>query len=185
MNDGSTRPDVRQRVGGMLLRLLNPLVERLISRGLPTGAPNVLLTVRGRRSGRPRTVPVGMVEVDGRRFVQSTYGETGWVRNLRTSGEATITEGDRRTRVRAVELTPGEGGVVLRQALAGYRRSRLLRALVGPHYRPPIGVLTRLRLRVDDTLEEYTADARRHPLFELRPAASPPADHATATGLRW
>jgi hypothetical protein len=30
-------------------------------------------------------------------------------------------------------------------------------------------VLWRLRIRIDDTLEDYTAEARRHPLFELRP----------------
>ena len=80
--------DIRGRVAGGFLRLINPLVRRMVSRGIPTGAPNVLLTVRGRRSGRLRTVPVGMVVLDGRRFVQSSYGETGWVANLRAAGEA-------------------------------------------------------------------------------------------------
>jgi hypothetical protein len=32
------------------------------------------------------------------------------------------------------------------------------------------------RIRVDDTLEEYTAAARRHPVFELQPMTeAPPA----------
>jgi hypothetical protein len=39
----------------------------------------VLLTVRGRRSGTPRTVPIGMLELDGAWFIQASYGETGWV----------------------------------------------------------------------------------------------------------
>jgi hypothetical protein len=30
-------------------------------------------------------------------------------------------------------------------------------------------VLWRIHLRIDDSLEEYVAEARRHPLFELRP----------------
>jgi deazaflavin-dependent oxidoreductase (nitroreductase family) len=171
MNETSARPDLRQRVGGRFLRLLNPLVCRMVSAGVPTGAPNILLTVRGRRSGKARTIPVGMVELDGRRFVQASYGETGWVRNLRAAGEATVTDGDRRVPVRAVELAPDQGGAILRRALEPYRRSRLLRALFGPRFRPPVGVLWRCRIRVDDTLEEYVAEAGRHPLFELRPMA--------------
>jgi deazaflavin-dependent oxidoreductase (nitroreductase family) len=150
--------------------MLNPVTRRLISAGLPTGAPNVLLTMRGRRSGKLRTVPIGMIELDGRSFVQASYGEIGWVANLRADGEATVTHpGGRRIPVQAIELSPEEGGAVLRRALQRFRRSRLMRALLGPHFRPPIGVLWRLRIRVDDTLDEYIAEARRHPLFELRP----------------
>jgi deazaflavin-dependent oxidoreductase (nitroreductase family) len=166
----SSRLDVRNRVAGRLLRVFNPVVRRLITAGLPTGAPNVLLTMRGRRSGRIRTVPIGMVELDGRWFVQASYGEIGWVANLRADGEATVTHPDgRRTPVQAIELSPEEGGAVLRRAFQRFRRSHVLRALLGPRFRPPIGVLWRLRIRVDDTLAEYTAEARRHPLFELRP----------------
>jgi hypothetical protein len=110
-----------------------------------------------------------MVELDGRRFVQASYGEGGWVRNLRAAGEATLTEHDRPVHVRVVELPPDQAAAVLRRALEPYRRSRLLKALLGPRFRPPIGVLTRVRIRIDDTPEEYLAEARRHPLFELRP----------------
>ena len=164
----AARLDFRQRAGGRLLRLLNPLVRRLIAAGMPTGAPNVLLTVCGRRSGKPRTVPIGMVELDGRMFVQSSYGEGGWAQNLRVAGEATLTEHDHVMPVHAVELLPEEGAVILRRTLEPYRRSRLLRALLGPRFRPPIGVLSRYRIRIDDTPEEYLAEARRHPLFELK-----------------
>ncbi len=52
-------------------------------------------------------------------------------------------------------------------SLANYER--LLRALLGPRFRPPIGALWRYRIRIDDALEEYVTEARRHPLFELRP----------------
>jgi deazaflavin-dependent oxidoreductase (nitroreductase family) len=175
VNKRGARLDVRQRAGGRLLRLFNPLVRRLISAGMPTGAPNILLTVRGRRSGKPRTVPVGMVELDGRMFIQASYGEGGWVQNLRVAGEATLTEHDRRMPVQAVELPPDEAATILRRALEPYRRSRLLRALMGPRFRPPIGVLSRYRIRIDDTPEEYLAEARRHPLFELRRITSAPS----------
>jgi hypothetical protein len=57
----------------------------------------------------------------------------------------------------------------MRTALAPFHRSRLVGALLGPTIRPPVAVLYRYRLRIDDTLEEYVTDARRHPLFELHP----------------
>jgi hypothetical protein len=59
----------------------NPLARWMISTGIPTGAPNVLLTVRGRRSGEARTVLVAMLELDGAWFVQACFGEAGWVAN--------------------------------------------------------------------------------------------------------
>ena len=162
-------------MAGRFLRLVNPLTRRLISAGLPTGAPNVLLATRGRRSGKVRTVPLGLLELDGRRFVQASYGETGWVANLRARGEATLTyPGGDPIPVRAVELPAHEAAAILDRALEPYSRSPVrraaLRLILGPRFRPPIGVLLTLRVRVDDTLEEYEADARRHPLFELRPA---------------
>jgi hypothetical protein len=105
-----------------------------------------------------------MLELDGRSFVQASYGETGWVANLRADREATVTHpGGRRVPVEAVELSPEEGGAVLRRAVQRFRRSRVMRALTRANFRPPIGGLWRLRIRVDDTLEEYTAEARRHP----------------------
>jgi deazaflavin-dependent oxidoreductase (nitroreductase family) len=165
----SPKLDLRNRIAGRLLRLVNPLARWLISVGLPTGAPNVLLAMRGRRSGKTRTIPLGMLDLDGRWLVQSSYGETGWVANLRADGEATVTHPDgRRVPVEAVELSALEGGPLLQRALQPFQRSRVLRLLLGPDFRPPIGVLWRLRRRVDDTLDEYTAEARRHPLFELR-----------------
>lgn len=158
------------RVAGRVLRLFNPLARWMISTGIPTGAPNVLLTVRGRRSGKLRTVPVAMLEHDGAWYVHACYGETGWVANLREAGEATVTRpGGRRVAVKAVELSPEEAGAVLQGALAPFRRSRVFRALLGPHARGPVGILWAFRIRIDDTPEEYLAVGRRFPLFELRP----------------
>ena len=164
-----TRLDVRNRAAGRLLRLMNPLVRAMVSAGAPTG-PNVLLTVHGRQSGKPRTVPLCLLELDDAWFVQACYGETGWVANLRATGEATVTRrGGRRVPVHAVELSPEEAGAVLQRALAPFRRSRVFRAMFGPRARGPVGALAFLRIRIDDTLEENTAAAQRHPLFELRP----------------
>jgi hypothetical protein len=102
---------------------------------------------------------VAILEVDGRRFVQSPFGEVNWVRNLRAAGEAVVTKGGEREDVVAVEVPPEAGGRILRQALAPYLSSRLLRPIVGRflHYHP------------HPTLDGYVAEARVHPLFELRP----------------
>jgi hypothetical protein len=116
-----------------------------------------------------------MIEFDGRMFVQGSYGESGWVQNLRVAGEATVTEHHRDVQVIPVELPPDEAAAILRRILAPYRRSRVLRALLGPRFRPPIGILSRYRIRIDDTPEEYLAEARRHPLFELRRVTSAPS----------
>src|SRR4051812_27323696 len=138
---------------------LNPLIRRLLGAGLPFG-PNVLLTVRGRTSGVPRTFPVAIIETGGRRYVQSPFGEVNWVRNLRMSGEATVTKGRKQERVQAIEVAPEAGGPILRDALAPYLKSRLLAPVFGRLF----------TFRRDSTLEDYVSEARRHPMFELRAA---------------
>jgi deazaflavin-dependent oxidoreductase (nitroreductase family) len=169
-------PDLRERFFGRSLRLLNPLARWMISAGIPTGAPNVLLIVRGRRSGIVRKTPLGMLDLDGRWFVQASYGQSGWAANLRSVGEAIVMHpGGRQTPVQAVELPPDEAAAILMRALEPYRPSRLLRALYGPHARGPVPVARRFGMRLDDTPEEFLAWARRHPLFELRPMSTGPA----------
>ena len=66
------------------------------------GSPVLLLTVVGRRSGLPHTVPVAYVERDGDYYLAATAGgqpkEPQWIRNLRAATTATIEVGrDRRT----------------------------------------------------------------------------------------
>jgi deazaflavin-dependent oxidoreductase (nitroreductase family) len=166
-----SRPDLRERVAGRLLGFVNPLARRMIPAGVPTGAPNILLIVRGRRSGIERTTPVGMLDFDGRWYVQASYGAAGWARNLRAAGEATVIHpGGRRSPVHAIEVPPDEAATILQRALEPYRQLHLLRRLLGPRVRPPVALLRRYRIRVDDMPEDYLADAQRHPLFELRPA---------------
>ena len=90
----------------------------------------------------PRTAPVAVVEVDGRRWVVGTFGDVHWVRNLRAAGEAEIRVGGRLQHVRAVELSPKEATAFFRDVVTGYvRRLPLLwrivtRALVRPCDQP-------------------------------------------------
>jgi deazaflavin-dependent oxidoreductase (nitroreductase family) len=150
-----------------IVPILNPLIRRLLGAGLPFG-PNVLLTVRGRKSGEPRTVPVAILDLDGRRYVQSPFGEVNWVRNLRVAGEAVVTKGRERETVSAVEVPSDAAGPLLRDALAPFFRSRLMAPVAGWLF----------HLSAGSSLDDYVEESRRHPMFELqsRPRPASPSD---------
>ncbi|MGH7877337.1 MAG: nitroreductase family deazaflavin-dependent oxidoreductase [Candidatus Dormibacteraceae bacterium] len=127
-----------------------------MSAGIPTG-PNRLLTVRGRMSGQPRTTPVALIELNGRRWIQSAFGEVNWVRNLRVSGEATLTRGRRRQSVIATELSRAEAAAFFGDVLTPYiRRLPLVVRSVLPSL-----------LGLSDILKDPKAAAELHPVFEL------------------
>jgi deazaflavin-dependent oxidoreductase (nitroreductase family) len=151
----------------LLIRLFNPLLQRLLVTRLPAG-PNVLLKVRGRRSGLPRMSPIALLDLGERSYIQGASADVEWAQNIRAAGECVITWRGRTETFDAAELDPESGGRLMRDLLAPFPRSRLVRAVVGPIERPPLPVLRYFGLRVDETLEEYIAVARRQPLFELR-----------------
>ncbi len=135
--------------------LFNPLAARLLRLGRVLG-PNALLTVTGRKSGRPRTTPVALVEMSGRRWVIGTFGEVNWVRNLRAAGEGEISAGRTRERVIARELTQAEAADFFACELGPYVSG---------------GALKRLVLRMldaGDILTDPVGAARRRPVFELQ-----------------
>jgi deazaflavin-dependent oxidoreductase (nitroreductase family) len=84
-----------------------PIARFLLAAGMPMGF-NGLITIRGRKSGLPRTTPVAIIEVSGRRWVWAPWGEVQWVRNLRAARRATITVRRRSEDVTATELDPAE-----------------------------------------------------------------------------
>ena len=140
--------------------VFDPLARRLLGVGIPLG-PNALLTVAGRKTGVPRTNPVALVEIDGRRWVLGTFGNVNWVRNLRAAREATLKVGRRSQPVAAVELGPEEVAAFFEQVLRPY----VLRLPLG---RWLLGSLLGAR----DILEDPAGAATRHPVFELHPAGS-------------
>ena len=101
--------------------VFNPIARFLLRVGIPMG-PNVLITVRGRKSGLPRTTPVTKIETAGRRGLISPFGEVNWVRNLRAAGRATLTFGRQKEEVTAVELGPAEAAAFIRDVLAPHAR---------------------------------------------------------------
>jgi deazaflavin-dependent oxidoreductase (nitroreductase family) len=109
----------RADVAPWFVRAPNGLVRWLLTKGAPMG-PNVAMTVVGRASGVPRTFPVAVSPIDGRRYVIGAYGDVNWTRNLRAAGEATIRENGRDVHVTARELTPDEATTFYAEQLPRY-----------------------------------------------------------------
>src|SRR5260221_14737347 len=104
------------RVANVLTLTLMRMGFKLVGPGLVIGNyPMYLLTVRGRKSGQPRTVAVAIIQRNGKRYVGSPYGIVAWVRNLRAAGEATLTRGRRSETVTAGEPPQGEGAPRFRE----------------------------------------------------------------------
>ncbi len=91
----------------------------------------MLLTVRGRTSGQPRTVPIALLEQHGKRYLAATYGIVDWVRNLRKAQEAMLTRGRRAETVTAQEVSKREAALVLR---AEIKRTPLARSMAARFY---------------------------------------------------
>jgi deazaflavin-dependent oxidoreductase (nitroreductase family) len=139
-----------------IVPFFNPIAMRLLRRGRLMG-PNTLLTVRGRKSGEMRTTPVALVELEGRRWIIGTFGETNWVRNLRTAAEGIITVGKRRETVAARELSRDETVEFFTTTVKPYVMSM------------PLG-MGRVMLRVlgaRDIVDDPARAASVRPVFEL------------------
>jgi deazaflavin-dependent oxidoreductase (nitroreductase family) len=98
---------------GLARRAINAIVRMLLPLGLGPRS-TYLLTVRGRRSGAPRTTPVTLVEEGGRRWLVAPYGEVAWVRNLRAAGRATLARGGHTETVAVREVNAEEAAPVLK-----------------------------------------------------------------------
>lgn len=102
------------------VRLANVLSTTLLRAGFKFvgfGSYHIyLLTVRGRKSGQPRTVPLALWERNGKRYV-ACQGVGDWVLNLRAAGEATLTRARHSETVTARELSPEEAAPILREEI--------------------------------------------------------------------
>jgi len=102
--------------------LFSPILKFLLGAGLPLG-PNALVTIRGRKSGLPRTAAVAIIDISGRRWVWAPWGEVHWVRNLRAAGRATIRKRNRTQEVTATELDPEQRVEFFRDIYGPFARS--------------------------------------------------------------
>lgn len=76
------------KAGYAFLRVIDPLLRWMwFSVGLGITAR---LTVPGRKTGRERSVLVGLIQLDRRWYVGHPNGEVGWTANLRSAGTGRI-----------------------------------------------------------------------------------------------
>jgi hypothetical protein len=73
---------------GPLARAVNRFYGWLTKLGLSMPY-TYCLAVRGRITGETRSVPVNLLELDGKLFVVGTRGHTQWARNAETSRHVT------------------------------------------------------------------------------------------------
>jgi deazaflavin-dependent oxidoreductase (nitroreductase family) len=136
-------------------RMGDALITMLLRAGVKIGTTS-LLTVRGRKSGQPHTVPVTLVEQDGERWLVAPYGVVQWVRNIRAAGTATLTHGRRSELISVTELEAKEAAPVLKQYL-------LHVAVVRPYF----------DATKDSPLEAFEREAARHPVFKITAVEGP------------
>jgi deazaflavin-dependent oxidoreductase (nitroreductase family) len=155
MREGITSAAGRAAGAPWWVTIFTPVTRSLLGTRMPMGF-NGLITIRGRKSGLPRTTPLAIIEVSGRRWVWAPWGDVQWVRNLRAAGRATIIVRRRKEEVTATELDPTQRVAFFRDILGSLARGI------------PFGVWfvrTFDQVDLDDPLE--AAEGRR--VFELHP----------------
>ncbi|GAB3616062.1 nitroreductase family deazaflavin-dependent oxidoreductase [Okibacterium endophyticum] len=130
-------------------RGIDRTMAALARRGLAPGGI-ASLTVVGRVSGEPRTVPVTPISVGGNRYLVAPYGPVAWVQNLRAAGTATLRRGRLDERVAVEELNTTDAAPILKRYVQQV-----------PIVRPHVGA------GPDDDLAAFEAIAPRHPVFLL------------------
>ena len=136
-------------------RLGDALTTTLVRAGVKLGT-TWLLTVRGRTSGQPHTVPVLLVEQEGARFLVAPYGVVQWVRNIRIAGTATLTRGRLSEAISVTELAAREAAPILKQYLVQATAAR-------PYF----------DATKDSPLEAFEHEASRHPVFRITTGEGP------------
>ncbi|MGH3966562.1 MAG: nitroreductase family deazaflavin-dependent oxidoreductase [Mycobacterium sp.] len=139
------------------LKPMNRVMMAVQKLGIPTG-PAMVLTVPGRKSGRPRSTPMTPFEFRGGLYVVAGYPGADWAANARAAGGGTLARGRRSREVSIVELTADEARPVLRAF---------------PD-KVPVGVSFAKRSGMvrDGTADEFEALAGRLAVFRFDPAAT-------------
>jgi deazaflavin-dependent oxidoreductase (nitroreductase family) len=138
------------------LKPMNKVMIAVQRLGIPTG-PAMVLTVPGRRTGRPRSTPMTPFRLDGKLYTVAGYPGADWPRNARAAGSGTLTRGRRSQRVRIVELGTAEARRVLREYPANVP--------VGVAFAKRSGLVTR------GTPDEFEALAGTLTVFRFDPVA--------------
>ncbi|MGI5217021.1 nitroreductase family deazaflavin-dependent oxidoreductase [Nocardia sp. CA-290969] len=135
-------------------RWLKPMNRAMVAVSrIGVSLPMALLTVPGRKSGKPRTTPVTPFEYQGAEYVLGGIPGADWVKNVQAADTAELKLGKRRRTVRLVEIPAADSAPVLREF------PRLV----------PTGVPMMIKSGVvtSDDPEEFAALAGRCVLFRI------------------
>ncbi|KUH89054.1 nitroreductase/quinone reductase family protein [Mycobacterium sp. IS-1556] len=139
------------------LKYANKLLMVALRLGLPISRHEspVVLTVPGRRTGKPRATPITPMAIDGIRYVVNAYPGADWTRNVRAAEQVTLGTGRRTERVRLIELDPADARPVLREFPA----------------QVPVGVdlMKRAGILKSGSPDELECMAGRLPVFRIDP----------------
>ncbi len=156
----STQPDPAER--SPLLRLfyrdwrptrLGRRANRLAKwwSGLGLSSRDAVLEVRGRASGQPRSTPVVIATVEGKRYLVSMLGPgSDWVKNVEAAHGVAVLRQGRRHPVRLVGVPSAERAPIIR-AYVGVATS-------GRHHFP---------VAVGAPLSEFDLIAERYPVYRI------------------
>jgi deazaflavin-dependent oxidoreductase (nitroreductase family) len=97
------------------LKYVNKVMIGLSKLGVGGEKGPVILTVAGRKTGKPRSTPVTPMTVDGHRYIVGGLPGADWVANLRAAGTATVHQGRRAQQVRMTEVPAEQARPLLRQ----------------------------------------------------------------------
>ena len=151
---------------GLFVRSNNAVMRSVVGAGVRIGTFTVL-TVRGRKTGRPVNVPLVVFPYRDDRYLVASYGVVNWVRNLRAAdGHAELRRGDAREKITAIELPPEQAAVILRFSLQNGPPG-IPRPIVRIFRR--FFVLPYLDVDMTSSDEEFVRSARNHPVFRLQP----------------
>jgi deazaflavin-dependent oxidoreductase (nitroreductase family) len=136
------------------LKPMNKFMMAVQKLGIPTG-PAMVLTVPGRKTGKPRSTPMTPFEHDGELYVLAGYPGADWASNARAAGAGTLSRGRKSRRVKIVELDAAQSRPVL--------RAFAVKVPVG------VGFAKRAGLVRDGAPEEFAALAGRLTVFRFDP----------------
>ena len=142
----------------------NRLVAGLLRFGLPMGPLRILETI-GRTSGLTRTTAVVLTTRQGDSWLVSPFGDTDWVRNVRTSPNAHLVHRRQRRPIHVTEVDHYTAAPVLQTFLRRYRRVPFV---------PPA-----FTADVSSDLTHFLAEAHLHPVFRISHLTDPRAIRAS------
>jgi deazaflavin-dependent oxidoreductase (nitroreductase family) len=136
------------------LKPMNKFMMAVQKLGIATG-PAMVLTVPGRKTGKPRSTPMTPFEHDGGLYVVAGYPGADWASNARAAGAGTLSRGRSSRRVKIIELDAAQSRPVL--------RTFAVKVPVG------VGFAKRAGLVRDGAPEEFAALAGQLKVFRFDP----------------